>query len=123
MSAHGRGKPLRVAPHDYGRWRYGEGASISLCDSCICKLCTGKNCWIKGSLNHCLNCIDHHLMPVIVCDKFERKPYVMFKVRRRFNRQDYIVETLAALHESVSAIKEHLGLTESEDTDDEGRTD
>lgn len=115
MSAYGRGKPLRVAPHDYGRWRYGEGASVSLCDSCICKLCTGRQCWIKGYMNHCLDCIEHRLMPVIVCDRYERKPYVMYKVRRRFNRHDYIVETLAALNESVSAIKEHLGMTESED--------
>lgn len=123
MSAYGHGKPLRVSPKDRGIWRYGEGALVGKCDFCICTNCTGKNCWMKSKTRHCEFCWSADAEPVIVCDGWDRKPHKVFKVKKRYGRQDYIVDTLAALQKSVVAITEHLGLTESEDINDDGKSD
>lgn len=36
-------------------------------------------------------------MPVIVCDRFDRKPYQVYKVKKRYKREERLIEILTAM--------------------------
>ncbi len=114
MSAYGHGKPLRVAPRDIGLWRYGEGANVGKCDICICTLCTGRHCWMRTKKRHCDWCYKTLNHPVIICDYWERKPYKKYKVKRKYVREDFIVDSLKFLMAELTGLKESF-VKESEE--------
>lgn len=56
-------------------------------------------------------------MSVVAYERFERRPHKVYKVTRRYQREDYVMDALISLHRSVAAISAHLGLRGEDETD------